>query len=205
MLERLSQYRGRIEKVLGIERIKKRLEERRHRRFAKLFNFPNKGSVIDISCGDGDFLQSIHSYLPDLRLHGVDIAPASIERAKTKCPMAEFTIARAESLPYADASFEVALSCMSLHHYAKSLEVLRQTSRVLKPGGRFYLIDFMPLNRLTQMLHNWDGCPEPYHFEKYYMRHEIESKARQIGLVVVDHKSISRFSGQHLLVLRKER
>jgi ubiquinone/menaquinone biosynthesis C-methylase UbiE len=200
----LSQYRKQIERVLGIAHFKKHLEERRHRRFLQLFNLPNEGSVLDISCGDGDFLSTIHSYFAKLELYGIDMSTKVIEKARTKCPNAEFVVAYAELIPHKEATFDVAISCMSLHHYAKPREVFSEVARILSAQGKFYLIDFMPMTRLTQVLHNWDGCPEPYHFEKYYLRREVEEMASGVGLILESDEHLSRFDGQRLLTFRKE-
>jgi len=52
-----------------------------------------------------------------------------------------FELASAEALPFADASFDRVTSRQSAHHYADIRRALCEVSRVLRPGGRFVLID----------------------------------------------------------------
>src|SRR6202035_1262407 len=47
----------------------------------------------------------------------------------------------AESLPFADASFDWAISRMSAHHWHDVPRALAEVRRVLKPGGRVLFID----------------------------------------------------------------
>jgi SAM-dependent methyltransferase len=47
----------------------------------------------------------------------------------------------AESLPFADASFELVATRYSAHHWAQVPHALAECARVLKPGGRMVVID----------------------------------------------------------------
>lgn len=49
----------------------------------------------------------------------------------------------AESLPFADASFDVAISRYSAHHWHDVGRALREVKRVLKPGGVMIIMDVM--------------------------------------------------------------
>jgi len=47
----------------------------------------------------------------------------------------------AESLPFADASFDLVATRYSAHHWAQVPRALAECARVLKPGGRMIVID----------------------------------------------------------------
>jgi ubiquinone/menaquinone biosynthesis C-methylase UbiE len=53
------------------------------------------------------------------------------------------TIQKADvaALPFADGSFDVAVSRYAAHHFADPLQALREIQRVLVPGGRWLLVD----------------------------------------------------------------
>lgn len=175
----------------------------RHKRFLRLYDLPKEGVVLDISCGDGDFLAVLRSYFPELDLHGIDISPEYIESARAKHSWATLATGNAEEVPYADDTFHVVLSCMSLHHYRKPHLVFSEAARVLRPGGRLYVVDFMPHNSIVQFLFNLDGCPEPYHFERYYRMSEVESLAQDAGLMLRDKRRMDWFSNAKILLLQK--
>jgi len=84
-----------------------------------------------------------------------------IARARHKAQHAgadiDFRVARAEALPWQDASFDVVLGTMMLHHLRKDARVqfAADAKRVLRPGGRPVLADIGPPKRLglVELLH----------------------------------------------------
>lgn len=49
----------------------------------------------------------------------------------------------AKDLPYADGQFDVVMSNSIIHHIPEPLAVLREMSRVLKPGGALFIRDLL--------------------------------------------------------------
>ncbi len=68
---------------------------------------------------------------------GTRLAQAAEDTARK----ARFAAADSEFLPFADATFDVVTCSNSFHHYPHQAEVVRGVRRVLRPGGRFILID----------------------------------------------------------------
>ena len=71
-----------------------------------------------------------------------------------------FECASAEEIPFPDDSFDCVTSRQSAHHYPNVRAALREVARVLRPAGRFVLIDtFAPeepsgdafLNRIERL------------------------------------------------------
>lgn len=75
---------------------------------------------------------------------GADIAQTMLELARTRCmsmPQVEFTLTDVTALPYADASFDLALATQ-VYEYVYELDgALAELARVLRPGGRTLLVD----------------------------------------------------------------
>lgn len=77
-------------------------------------------------------------------LVGVDVNPLFIEAAtqfsQLKRANVRFQVARGESLPFADGTFEAILSFDVLEHVQDVPQTLSECYRVLKPGGRFFVV-----------------------------------------------------------------
>ncbi|MDZ7700087.1 MAG: class I SAM-dependent methyltransferase [Deltaproteobacteria bacterium] len=57
-------------------------------------------------------------------------------------------------LPFADGSVDMVVSHVALHHLPDPIQMLRETARVLKPGGAFLIRDLVrPRNRLLVALY----------------------------------------------------
>ena len=89
-----------------------------------------RGYVLDVGCGP----QPVPSYLRDYPvalIRGID--PIS----KPEDHPFEFASAMAEDIPWRDASFDVVCSGTTLDHFFLLDVALKETRRVLKPGGHF--------------------------------------------------------------------
>lgn len=78
----------------------------------------------------------------------VDLSPGMLDVARIKARKSrssiELTRADAASLPFMDASFDRVLVSMGLHETAQENVpvILKESLRVLKPGGRLVIFDF---------------------------------------------------------------
>jgi ubiquinone/menaquinone biosynthesis C-methylase UbiE len=104
--------------------------------------------VLDIGCGTGTFAVMLKEQHPDLDVVGLDPDPQGLARARRKAERAGISIrfdeGFSDALPYADASFDRVFSSFMFHHLGRDVkqQTLREARRVLKPGGRFELLDF---------------------------------------------------------------
>jgi len=93
--------------------------------------------VLEIGVGMGaDYLEWLRR---GAIASGVDLSAVSIERAKRRCETAgykpDLRISDAESLPFADSTFDIVYSYGVLHHSPNTAQCIREARRVLKPGG----------------------------------------------------------------------
>ena len=90
--------------------------------------------VLDIACGCG--LVSAAAAALGAAVVGVDYSRAMVEEARRRRPSIEFAEADAESLPYADGSFDCVLIGFGVHHFPSPQRALSEAARVLRNSGR---------------------------------------------------------------------
>ena len=140
----------------------------RNKQLLKKLPFPETGKLLDVSSGDGSFLEALHNLHPKLQLFGIDLSLPEQPSSEIN-----FQVADATKLPFEDNHFDIIVCSLSLHHYQNANLVLYEIHRVLQDNGRVYLTDIMPGNEFTQRIYNFMGCSSPYHFEKYYTEQEL--------------------------------
>jgi ubiquinone/menaquinone biosynthesis C-methylase UbiE len=106
-------------------------------------------SLLDIGCGTGTLALAAQTRVgSEGHIYGIDASPQMIMRATKKARQAdaniEFRIAPAEALPFPDATFDIVLSTLMLHHLPDGILVrcLGEALRVLKNGGCLLAVDF---------------------------------------------------------------
>ena len=127
---------------------------------ARLASVREGDKVLDVGCGTG-FLAIIFKKMVGERgdVKGIDPAPKRLEKARRRAKRERLAIdfreGTIENIPFADGSFDVVSSTFVFHHLSMALkkEGLREIQRVLKPEGRFLLVDFdRILNPLVGLL-----------------------------------------------------
>lgn len=155
----------------------KSLWRKRRNILFKTISPPEQGNVLDLSCGDGQFLELLHSHKPSLKLWGIDMSQEVIKSASAEYPWASFSVSQANTLNFPDGTFDVIFCNMAFHHYQQPRTILENLKRILKKGGIIYIMDLFPKNKASQVIYNWRGCNEDYHFEKYYTFKEARELA----------------------------
>jgi ubiquinone/menaquinone biosynthesis C-methylase UbiE len=134
-------------------------------------------TAVEIGCGNGRVTHRLAERFA--QVWALDISPEMIARAKARWPAlanVRFVVGSGADLePVPAASADVVLSFITLHHVTEPavvLSYLRETGRVLKPGGRALLhlhtIERNPLRRVAARLRGrppfdawWDRGFEP--------------------------------------------
>lgn len=116
-------------------------------------------TILDVGCGTGMLTRRAGEAAGSAGLAiGIDpgqdmirIAKENVQRRQRRGSHTAFKVTTIENLSFQSASFDVVLSSLMLHHLPPDLKRkgLREVYRVLKPGGRFVVVDFYrPVNPL---------------------------------------------------------
>jgi ubiquinone/menaquinone biosynthesis C-methylase UbiE len=116
------------------------------------------GVILDLGCGTGTLTVGLARAIPSARVIGLDGDPHALQRASHKARAASVEIellqASATAIPLADQSVGCVICSLLLHHLSpasKSL-ALRETHRVLRPGGLLLIADWgAPHDRLMRV------------------------------------------------------
>ena len=105
---------------------------------------PAAAQALDIGCGAGHLSFALAPHVA--HLVAVDPSPsmlAAVSRtaAARQLRQIETRQGTAESLPFADGTFQLACTRYSAHHWTRIEKAVRELSRVLAPGGHALVID----------------------------------------------------------------
>ena len=111
---------------------------------------PKGGRVLDVGCGPGHLANRL-ARDHGLEVTGLDLDLMMIERARANAEPAvpaerrpTFVVGGVAALPFPDASFDLVVSTLSMHHWADAKAGQVEIGRVLRPGGRALVWDIRP-------------------------------------------------------------
>jgi len=113
-------------------------------------------SGLELGCGQGVTTQEFLNRFPDLHLTAIDYDPDQIVRARERliCFSQRASILQgdATALDFSDSRFDTVFACNVFHHIRDYRTALSEVYRVLKPGGKLYVVDmdFHAMNPLTK-------------------------------------------------------
>jgi len=120
-----------------------------HLAFTKL----EPSRILDVGCGTGYCTTLLQQRYRKARIHAVDLAGGMVAAARQRHRggwlrrrRCRFTIADAQALPFADASFDLVCSNLVMQWVADPEQMVREMRRVLAPGG---LMIFSTFGRRT--------------------------------------------------------
>jgi SAM-dependent methyltransferase len=144
-----DQWMGRWSRLLAVE-------------FLKWLNIAPGLRWIDACCGSGVVTEAIVEHCVPGGVVGVDTSAEQINFARQHRahPSVTFETADAMALPFADASFDVAVCGLGLNYIPRPARGVEEIRRVLRPGGTIavYLWDYAQGARFLREF--WDAAAE---------------------------------------------
>jgi len=101
-------------------------------------------SVLDVATGGGHVAKAVSPLVQTVvasDLTKAMLAAARVHIHGSGCDNVSFVLADAEALPFLDESFDAVTCRMAAHHFPDPEKFISEVSRVLRPGGRFILVD----------------------------------------------------------------
>lgn len=105
--------------------------------------------VVDLATGSGDVAFKLRDRLgPDIPVTGLDFCEPMLDEAREKRTRKsdyadlEFSFGDCMSLPMADNSVDAVTISFGVRNFEDRQKGLREILRVLRPGGRLYVLEF---------------------------------------------------------------
>lgn len=137
--------------------------------------------VIDLGCGPATQLAQIAALNPHISFLGMDLSATMLESAQNhvqnmglqNVELVQGDITRLANI--ADHSVDGAISTMALHHfpgYEHLRACFKEITRILRPGGALYLVDFGRLKSLKSVIFfsYMNAAHQPHLFSLDYER-----------------------------------
>lgn len=159
--------------------------------FVREVGSADKVRLLDIGCGTGRTLHQIAITHPTMRLHGCDLSPAYIKKARERlADVAELTLAieNGEALPWADATFDIVTSTYMFHELPRNARrnVVREMLRVVRPGGLVVLEDSAQISESPELASVLHSFPRDFHepFYEDYLEDDLAAMLADAGFAV---------------------
>jgi demethylmenaquinone methyltransferase/2-methoxy-6-polyprenyl-1,4-benzoquinol methylase len=119
-------------------------------------------SILDLAAGTGDLTLMLARRIPQAAVTGVDLAPEMLEVGRRKIVKSGVRNIRgmvegdAEALPFEAGSFDAVTVGFGVRNFGNIPVGLSEMYRVLRPGGRVYILEFgMPERRIFGALYRF--------------------------------------------------
>jgi SAM-dependent methyltransferase len=113
--------------------------------------------LLDYGCGAGDLMRVLVGHGAKAHFTGCDVSQGMLDQAAGRWPTSlgpvpGLALQDGARTPFADGQFDIATISAVLHHVpvAERPSVYAELARVLKPGGRLYVIEHNPRNPLVR-------------------------------------------------------
>jgi ubiquinone/menaquinone biosynthesis C-methylase UbiE len=149
---------------------------------------PPGAQALDVATGAGHTAFALSA--AGFCVTASDLTPAMLQRVREGAAERGLAIETrqhsAEELPYPDATFDLVSCRVAPHHFSSPANFVRESTRVLKPGGWFLVIDgTVPDDsaEAEQWLHQVEKLRDPSH-NRLLPPREWRALCEQNGLVV---------------------
>ena len=159
-----------------------------------ILDIKENNTFLDIGCGTGKAVglaAKAAGYKGSF--YGIDLSEAMIEKARTNFLQQEnihFIQCNAVSIPLNDNSFDFIICTNSFHHYLHPEKVMNEIFRLLKSGGKVFILDPAADSWIYKVADKIIKYVEPQHV-KMYSSKEYEAFMTAEGLRYCGYRIIT--------------
>jgi len=128
-------------------------------------------NTLDVGCGEGRFCRMLRASGIDAT--GIDPTEELLRRARQQDPEGDYRLGRAEKLDFADSSFDLVVSYLTLIDIPDLRAAISEMARVLRPGGTLLIAN---LTSFSTAGLSWkrDAEGRPYFSIDHYLEERVE-------------------------------
>jgi SAM-dependent methyltransferase len=131
---------------------------------------PPRARILDAGCGSGRNMVELARYGV---VTGIELSETSVALARER-DAGEVILGSVLDMPFADDSYDLAVSLDVIEHLEDDLAALRELRRTVTPGGA--LLVTVPAYQWL-----WSGHDEINHHHRRYTRRSLQQVAEQAG------------------------
>lgn len=135
--------------------------------------------ICDVGCGKGRYLHNLMEEFPENEYYALDLSSSVMKEITT---VTEKKTGALTDIPYAENSFDLVYACEAFEHAINLRGAFYELYRIVKPGGRFVIID-KPVEAL--------GCMEIDEWEQWIEDADMRRFAEECGGKLEIIKSVS--------------
>lgn len=159
---------------------------------------PNReDTLLDVATGGGHVVRALAPHVGTAM--AIDQTAEILEHAEAYLSRlgiqnVRYVVADADALPFEDGAFSMVTCRIAPHHFSHPERFVAEVARVLRPGGRFALVDStVDDGEMAEVFNRFEKLRDPSHVRSLTVG-EWSSLLEQAGLVV---ETTERFQKRH--------
>ncbi len=132
------------------------------------------GNALDVGCGEGRFCRMLTQ--AGVKATGIDPTAQLLEMARRRDPSGDYRLGRAEQLDFADGSFDLIVSYITLVDIPDFRAAIGEMARVLRPGGSILIANLTSFTSACAdrgWVKHSDGEHVHYPVDRYLDEHSL--------------------------------